>query len=998
MVCLSSIRRGPRVLLLWAIGALWLCSLQPASALDADRAISQYIQTSWTSESGLPQNSVHAVAQTADGFLWFGTEEGLARFDGEQFHIYNRRNTPAFGSDFVQALAAGSDGSLWIGTDSGLTHLERDPASASLATGVARDSQFVTLTSKNGLTGDAITALAEAPDGSLWVSTTQGLNRVQGNHIDSWTTANGLPDNAVNAVALDTAGALWVGTERGLARLDHGRWTRWTTQNGLPGDRVVELASAPDGSIWASIFGKGLVQIVTGRVVVPSIPLPSKEIQALLFDRNGALWMTFDRHGLGRFEHGKLSTYTDSNGLPSSRTTRALFQDREGSLWVGLLDAGIAQLREGKFAVWGKPEGLAGNYVGNMLEAHDGSMWFGTDSNGLTHVLPDGRLEQWDHRRGLPDQAVFSLAQTRDGSLWVGYRRGALARIQNGHVTTFHDPIGVDSSVNSLFEDRDGTLWVGYFGKGLAQFHNGTFAHLTSSGSIPAIAQSPDGAIWVATDGDGVMRLFKGATTRFTAANGLPNNHAMCIDADSNGDIWVGTASGGLSRIRDGHIVNWTPDQGLPDSTIGSVTVDNRGDLWIGGDSGVARIARYELDAFDRTGTRTLHPTLFGTVDGLRSRETLYGSMPSTWKDSSGRLWFATIMGAAVIDPAHIPMNPVVPPVWIESVTSDAHPIAAQNGIRLDSGSHNLEFTFTAPSFVAPQKMNFRYRLNGFDRDWNEAGSRRSAWYTNLPPGNYTFSVIAQNNDGTWNPRGASFNFVLLPALSRTPLAYLLYALFILVTGWYVYAFRMRSILRRGQELTRLVSERTAQLEEEKAALNAARRELHVRATYDSLTNLLNRAAILERLEHEVSRSIRDKTPLGVAIVDLDHFKRINDTYGHLCGDTVIREAADRLRCALRSYDLAGRYGGEEFLILLPGCDLGQVPGRMNHLLEALRARPILLSGEELHLTCSIGATTFRPEHDLPDMLDLLRRADDAMYRAKKSGRNRATIDTFALH
>ena len=995
MVRLGPFRVPLRVLGQWTACLTLLGCLHAALGLEPERAITQYIQTSWTSESGLPQNSVHAMAQTADGFLWFGTEEGLARFDGVQFRIYNRHNTPALASDYIQTLAAARDGSLWIGTDSGLTHLTPARSSSSLQGGIRGEDRFTTLTTRDGLAGDNIASLVWSPHGELWVGTTQGLNRIQGSHIDSWTTANGLPDNSVNTIALDTAGVLWVGSQHGLSHLEHDRWI---SQSGLQGDRIDALASAPDGSMWVSIFGRGLVQIVSGRVVVAPFQLPSKEALALLFDRDGALWINFDRHGIGRFANGKVSLYGDVNGLPSSRTTRALLQDREGNLWIGLLDAGVVQLRAGKFAVWGKPEGLGGNYVGNMLEAHDGSMWFGSDSNGLTHVFSDGRIEQWDHRRGLPDEAVYSLAQTRDGSIWVGYRRGELARIQDGRVSIFHDPEGVDSSLNSLFQDREGNLWVGYFGKGLAQFHDGRFQHLTTAGLIPAITQSPDGAIWVATDGDGVYRMLGGVTTRFTSANGLPNNHAMCIFADSNGDIWVGTASGGLSRIRDGHIVTWTPDQGLPDATIGSVLIDNHGDLWIGGDSGIARIERSELNATDQAGLRTLHPRLYGTTDGLRSRETLFGSMPCNWKDSSGRLWFATILGAAVIDPAQIPIDAVAPPVWIESVTSDAHGIPALNGMRLDSNSGNLEFTFTAPSFVAPQKMNFRYRLNGFDREWIDAGSRRTAWYTNLPPGNYTFSVVAQNSDGTWNSSGASFNFILLPSLYRTPLAYFLYAVFIVVTGWYVYAFRMRSVLHRQQELTRLVAERTAQLEEEKEALTAARRELHVRATYDSLTSLLNRGAILERLEHEVSRSIRDKTPLGVVIVDLDHFKKINDTYGHLCGDAVIREVADRLRTALRSYDLAGRYGGEEFLILLPGFDLAQVPRRMDQLLDALRTRPIQVSGEELHLTCSIGATTFRPEHDLPDLHDLLRRADSALYRAKNAGRNRATIDTFSLH
>jgi diguanylate cyclase (GGDEF)-like protein len=647
----------------------------------------------------------------------------------------------------------------------------------------------------------------------------------------------------------------------------------------------------------------------------------------------------------------------------------------------------VVELRDAKFAVFGKPEGLAGNYIGNVLPTRDGSVWIGSDSNGLNQLLPNGQVKVWDRRQGLPDSAVYSVLETRDGSLLIGYRSGALARLRKGQVAVYHDPMAIESSLNSLFEDRDGGVWVGFYGKGVARFKDGRFEHLSMTGRISEITQAPDGALWFADDGGGVKRWFRGRWMQYTTANSLPSDHAMCIYADQAGDVWVGTASGGLSRIRDGHIATWTVDQGLPGTTIGSVIEDNEGDLWLGGDSGIARESKIELNA----NAQRLHPTLFTTVNGLRSRETVYGGMPSSSKGMDGRLWFATIMGAAVVDPAKTRANPVVPPVWIESVTFDGVRIGSTGRLELRAGAGNLHISYTAPSFVAPARVQFRYRLVGLDKDWVAAGTRREAWYTNLPPGKYSFQVQAANSDGIWNTTRISLELLLRPPLNRTPVAYACYTLAVCGLVWLIVALRTRRLVRNREELNRIVAERTAQLEAEKTALENARHELHTRATRDSLTGLLNRGAILEHLDRELARAAREKSSLGVIIADLDHFKRINDTYGHLAGDEVIREAASRLRKATRTYDLVGRYGGEEFLILLPGWEPEMAPSRINLLLEAIRSTPFALDGHQMLVTCSFGVTAFRPGTAAAPK-DLLSRADAALYVAKNAGRDRASV------
>jgi diguanylate cyclase (GGDEF)-like protein len=972
---------------LWAAALLLMAAGQPALALNPAKAITQYLQTSWTSESGLPQNSVQAIAQTSDGYLWFGTQEGLTRFDGVHFVTYTRHNALGLASSNIQALAASRDGSLWVGTDSGLSHYV--PAAMPGDTGT-----FTSLAMKEGLAGDNITALVEDREGGLWVGSTQGLNRIVRGRIENRVFAQGSGDPTVNAMVLDKGGTLWVGSQQGLIRFEHGHLAAYPLRDGVAGsDPVVALTAAPDGSLWAGTASNRLVQIRRDKVVLVPQHVPG-EIAALLADHDGAVWISFVRHGIARLYRGKLNFYGAARGLPSDRCAKALMEDREGSLWVGLLDAGAVQLRDGKFSVFGTPEGLSGNYTGNVLQARDGTMWIGADNKGLDHVLADGRVEVWNQRQGLPNQAVYSILQRRDDSVWIGFQRGTMAEIRDGHVSIWRDPQASDASINALYEDRDGHLWVGFFGRGLARFEDGAFRHVTESGRVSGIVQTRDGALWMALDGDGVERLQGGKITRFTAANGLHSDHVMSIYADPDGSLWVGTSGGGVSHIRDGRVDTWTPDQDVPDTSIGSILEDNSGNLWFGGDTGIFRIAKQQLMESAGKPFEKLQPVLYGTADGLRSRETLYGSTPCAWKSRDGRLWFGTIDGVAVIDPSHIPINTVVPPVWIERVTFDGHSIPLRDGIRLKHGSGNLEVSFSAPSFVAPQRVRFRYRLEGFDPGWIYSGTRRNAWYTNLPPGSYTFIVEAENDDGVRNLTGASFGFVLRAPLMKTPVAYLCYVLAGLLLTWGIIAFRTRTLTHHQEQLTRLVAERTAQLVAEKAALEEARCALHIQATHDSLTGIYNRAAMLEHLEREIARATRDRTPLGVLIADLDHFKNLNDSYGHLCGDDVIREAAQRFRDAMRAYDLVGRYGGEEFLVLFPSWDLTIAPGRIDDLLEAIRSQPFVACDAEIRLTCSIGVATFQPGEDAPSMREVLSRADTALYVAKNSGRNCARLES----
>jgi diguanylate cyclase (GGDEF)-like protein len=981
---------GKRPRFQWLAVQVCLIHCLTAWALDPGRAITQYVQSSWNTESGLPQNTVLAITQTPDGYLWIATEGGLAQFDGVKFTTYDHDNTPGLPPSIIMALAVGTDGNLWVGTDSGLVAFQRSE------TGGWRVASQ-TITASDGLLSNRITALWEAPDGVLWVGTRKGLQRVIAGRVQLWPGTDSPVTAEVDAICPGTGGTLWIGTFKGLYRID-GSQIRFVKVSGAPpGASVSSLAATGDGSLWVGTEDQGIFEMREGSFVKPPVRLPSNNIESLHVDKDGGLWIGLEQNGIGRLYKGKLSLYDSTLGLPSDRTTQGVYEDAEGNLWMGLLDTGLLELRDGKFAVFGKPEGLNGNMDSSVLQARDGTLWIGLNNNELNHVLLDGRVEIWNHRNGLPDSVVYSLLESRDGSIWVGFHNGMLARIRGRSVTTYADPDAKTASLTVIFEDRDGHLWTGFAGRGLALFDNRRFHYIDSIKQVIGIAQTPDGALWLGSYGEGIERVFRGQLTRFTTRDGLPDDQIISIYADSNGDVWSGSVNGGLSRIRGGKMANWGPRQGLHETIVASIIEDNLGNLWFDGDKGIYSVPLAELERTAGDANLTIHPVQYDPTSGLRSRETVYGCTPSSWKARDGRLWFATIRGAAVIDPAHMPVDRIVPPVRIESILYNARALPLRDGIRLKPGSANLEVAFTAPSFVVPQQVRFRYRLVGFDAQWVDAGTRRYASYTNLPPGSYTFVVEAENSDGVWSRGGASFQFLIPPPFGRTPFAYACYVLMVLLLGWAVLVLRTRALIRRQHELRRVVAERTLELRAEKAALEVARRELQIQATHDSLTHLFNRAAIVEHLEREMSRALRDNAALGVAIADLDYFKKVNDNYGHLCGDQILVECAARFRSALRGYDVIGRYGGEEFLILFPGWDLSTSPERVSDLLNAIGGSPFVTYEAELRMTCSFGVAVFDLWNDDPASEEILRRADAALYLAKNAGRNCVRFEARCL-
>jgi signal transduction histidine kinase/ligand-binding sensor domain-containing protein len=767
------------------IPVLLLCA-GGAGGLDPERPGSEFARRAWQTDSGLPQNTVHSIAQTSDGYVWVATEEGLARFDGLSFTIFDRQNTPALKSNDVRALlTSGKAGEvLWVCTAAGATRLY--------------NGEWRTFTTADGLAGDDVAAAYEDRLGAVWFATSAGLSRYAEGKFTSFTKRDGLEGGGVLAVAEDAGGSLWVGTDEGLSRFDGGVFTTETTGDG-PTRAVTAIALGGDGCLWlGTADGLSCLRDGRPRTFTTADGLPNDRITSLRAGTGGSLWVG-TAAGLARWHGGRFETFKGEDDGLSDGIVLSIFEDAEGSLWVGTESEGLTQLKDRKFTTYTTREGLASDLVKSIYEDRQGGVWVGTYGGGLS-LLKDGRVRTYTTEQGLPSNIVLSLAEGADGALWVGTPDG-LSRLRDGRFTTYTSAEGLPNDfVRSIYADRAGALWVGTRG-GLARMKGEEFETYTTAEGLPdnfvgTIYEDKSGVLWVGTLG-GLSRFEGGSFKTYTTREGLSDNVVISIHGDAEGRLWIGTNGGGLNLFKDGRFASFTTRDGLPNDTIYRVLEDGRRRLWMSCNKGVFRLDKSELEEFAAGRARTLNPVVYGTADGMRTRECSGGGHPSAWRDHAGRLWFSTIKGVATIDPEHMPTNRHPPPAVVEQVRVDGESVAAWPPPSLPPGRSRFDFHYAGLSFVAPEKVRYRYMLEGFDKDWVDGGDRRVAYYTNLGPGEYVFKVIAANNDGVWSSRPATFSFRLRPHFYRTYWFYALVVVGLGLLGWQLYALRLRQVRER---------------------------------------------------------------------------------------------------------------------------------------------------------------------------------------------------------
>ncbi len=968
----------PRLFLRAGVACLLLAGVAtPAAALDPARAITQYMHDVWQVKDGLPQHTITAIAQTPDGYLWLGTREGLVRFDGVRFTVFDTQTTPALGHNFVLCLLPDRQGRLWIGTaGGGLARMER--------------GQFTRFTTSDGLPHDVISSLFEDRGGLLWIGTDGGgLAKYDGQRFVPEPSRAALGSH-VRAIVED-GGGLWVGTNAGLARLrQDGTLVSFDQEQGLSRNSVRTLVRDREGVLWIGT-DLGLNRYQDDRLTsfTTRDGLSNDVIVSLAEDRDGNLWVGTDGGGLNRYRDGVFSEFTTRDGL-SNNSVLALHEDREGSVWIGTNLGGLNRLKDGRFWPFTTREGLASDYVRAIYEDSQGALWFGTEGGGVTRVH-DGRTESFTTRTGLSNDTVFAILGDRAGSLWFGTDSG-LTRLKDGRFEIFTATMGMSNdSVLALHEDREGSLWIGTYAGGLNRYKDGRFTAFTtkhglSNDTVNVIHEDREGVLWIGTRGGGLNRFQDGRFTVYTTKDGLSDNLVFALHEDRAGSLWIGTYGGGLTRLKNGRFASVTRKHGLFDDVIHRIIDDGSGQFWMTSNKGVFRVSKKELDEVADGVRPHLVPTVYGTVDGMRSAECNGGASAGTMT-RGGRIWFPTVEGAIAIDPVRLRTNRLPPPVVIEDVLVDGTPLPGLDAFRLPSGAQTLEVHFTALSLMAPEAMRFRYRLEGLEDDWVRAETRRTAYYSKLPPGNYRFHVVASNNDGVWNEQGATLSFSVAPQLYETVWFRGIVALSLLLLGPVFYRVRIGRLTRQKDELALAVAERTSEL-------NAANARLAQLAREDGLTGLLNRRAFDAAIAAECRRARRQKTPLSLVLFDIDFFKSFNDHYGHPAGDTCLRAVSDVVGDAhRRAGELVARYGGEELAVILPGVSADASALTT----EQVRCRILELAIPHAGLsvapfvTVSAGVACSAPGAEL-SAEELLAAADRALYLAKDLGRNRVEV------
>jgi signal transduction histidine kinase/ligand-binding sensor domain-containing protein len=768
---------------LWVVVVLCLIGARIAPALDPHRGLTQYSRTVWTQEHGLPQDTIRAIAQTKDGYLWLGTDEGLARFDGYEFINFSKANGD-LPSNSVTALAAASDGSLWIGTANGLAHYI--------------DKKFHPYTTQDGLPDNSISQLYVDQSGTLWIVAGVSLSQLQNGRFTNFTSDKEIPITSVRTARVDRHGNLWAAGYSGVARREGGRFTTVVDAAVLHENFATSLLFDRHDNLWIG-GSQGLIErLPDGKIRRFSTAdgLPDVFVRSMLEDHDGNVWIGTNS-GVARLEGERFKSFAEEGGR-DRELVRCMFEDREGNLWIGS-NSGLERFRDDVFTVYGRTEGLPSDEPNVVFQDSRGRVWVGFHDAGLMMLSADGN-RIFATRDGLPNNEIFSIREAPDGDLLIGERAG-MVRMHNGRFTTYvaPDPLA-KLNVFDAIEDAAGTVWLATPG-GLGAVRGKDFRIFIPGGPLlPAamvtLGKGRDGAIWAGSYGRGLWRIKDGEKRQFTTADGLSSDQIRAIYQDPDGTLWIGTFGGGLDAMRDGKILKFTADDGLLSDNVADIA-DDGDSLWLSTTRGICRIAKRQLREFAEGKRRRLDPVNYGVEDGLRSAQCSpsYPTGSGGTRTTDGRIWFTTSRGLAVFDPKARQRVSLPPLVQVVDMTASGHEVDLAKPARLTPENERIQIRYTAVHLSAPEQVQYWYRLDGLDTDWVRAGNRRLINYNSLRHGTYRFRVRAQMPAGP--PSEQSYSFELLPWFYETTWFRLLCAAVLAASAWAIYQLRLRQIRSR---------------------------------------------------------------------------------------------------------------------------------------------------------------------------------------------------------
>jgi ligand-binding sensor domain-containing protein/signal transduction histidine kinase len=820
-------------------------------ALDPNPKPSDYIAAHWDTEDGLPHNFVRCIYQTREGYLWIGTEQGLARFDGLKFTIFNQHNTPAIHNNLITSFAETLDGSLWIGTSFGLVRYQ--------------DGLFSSYGRTNGLKADTVNGLCVAPDGSLWIGGREGITRWVGGKFVNDIDTSAYDMLGMRFLRVDQHKGIWLAAGSDALCYRDGKFTHYGRAEGLPGQSLRMLCEDADGSMVALTYG-GLLRLQKNGRFIPleeNSALSSRRSTVALTDHDGNLWVG-SAEGLDRIQDHTVMPYITPTG---DRLTgiETLFEDREHCLWVGN-SSGLYRITDRRASLLPLENGTTERLVSTLMRSRDGSLWVGKWNNGVDRIL-NGVTTHYKPGAPFSSEPVTVIYESSDGTTWLGNRGSSIDRLEGNQVTRLVYQSGVLSSrpVTAMYQDTNGDFFVGISRRGLLQLQDDGLK------PVPEAVELHDDTVWTVkrtSDGRLLMGTDKGLYQRMADRSwkrvGLTGRGyvvgARALLEENDGAIWIATVGDGLVRWQNGQERAYTSREGMIDDVLFSVVDDGHGSLWVNSARGIACIRKTEFEKFDRGETVGLNCLTFGRDDGLLSASTSGNGSPSLLCLPDGNILAATDKGVAVINQEHIQINRHPPPVIIESVIVDDRVLSPTREVSVPAGAYRIEIHYSALSLVAPEKMRFRYQLEGADPGWIEAGDHRMANYTHLSPRRYTFRVLACNNDGIWNETGDSLVLQIQPHFYETSWFFCSVIAFIAGAIWAVDWLRRRNASRRMAVLESLVDKRTRQLKSAKDAAEAAVNEKN-----ESIVALKRAEVERERLHQKLVEASRQAGMADVA-------------------------------------------------------------------------------------------------------------------------------------